>query len=143
MKNKNSRFFYLIEEILQSYRRAVQAKLSNISPGLTFDQLQLLRVFFNNQNYSLTEASEALLKDTASITRMADLLVKKGYLLREAGINDKRSKRITLTDSGKIMVQSAESLMEEVTKKTFRGLDGKQLKKQTKALRVITDNLAV
>jgi len=143
MKNKNNKFLHLIEEVLLGFRRSVQSELSKLSPGLTFDQVQLLRVFFNNLNYSLTEASEALLKDTASVTRMADLLVKKGYMIREAGIRDKRSKLITLTDSGKSVVQSAEILLEDITKKAFRGLDGKQLKKQAKILRIIRDNLEV
>lgn len=142
MKNKNTKFLHQIEEVLLMFRKSVQSEISKPSPGLTFDQFQLLRVFSKNQNFTLTEASNVLLKDTASVTRMVDLLEKKEYLVREAGINDKRSKRITLTDSGKSMVQSAEALLEDVTKKAFRGLDGKQLKKQTKVLRVIKDNLA-
>lgn len=141
MKIKNDKFLHLIEEVLLTFRKSVQAEISNLSPGLTFDQIQLLRAFFNNQNYTLTEAGNALLKDTASITRMADLLEKRGYIIREAGISDKRSKHITLTDSGKSVVRSAEVLLEDVTKKAFRGLEGKQLKKQTKMLRVVKDNL--
>jgi DNA-binding MarR family transcriptional regulator len=141
VKNKNNKFLHLIEEVLLGFRKSVQFEITKLSPGLTFDQLQLLRVFFNNQNYSLTEASGALLKDTASVTRMADLLEKKGYIIRESDISDKRSKLIKLSDSGKSVVQSAETLLEDVTKKAFRGLEGKQLKKQTKMLRVVKDNL--
>jgi len=141
MKNRNFKFLHLTEEVLFTYRRAVQVKLRITCPGLTFEQLQLLRVFFKNQNYSLTEASDVLLKDTASVTRMADLLEKRGYLFRTADTKDKRSKKITLSESGRKLLLLADGASEEITKKAFRDIDSRQLKKHSKTLKTINTNL--
>lgn len=141
MKSKNNKFLHLIEEVLLTFRKSVQTELSKLSPGLTYDQFQLLRAFFKNQNYTLTEVSSALLKDTASVTRMMDLLEQKGYIFREAATGDKRSKKITLSDKGKEVLLLTGSKADIVTKNAFRDIDSRQLKKHSKILKTINVNL--
>ncbi len=141
MNNKKKSFLYTFEEVLRIYHTSAQNVLTNAGLDVTFDQWQLLNVINNNPGYSQREASDAILKDTASVTRIADLLMKKGYVIREAGVKDKRSKRIVLTEEGKQLKETAEELIDEFTKNVFAGIDPKRLKKLQKLMAMMKSNM--
>lgn len=67
---------------------------------VTTEQWVILNAVHSNPGASQTDLARISLKDKTNVTRILDLLVKKGYVTRNVDIKDRRIYSITLTDTG-------------------------------------------
>ncbi|WP_019914094.1 MarR family winged helix-turn-helix transcriptional regulator [Paenibacillus sp. HW567] len=67
---------------------------------LTFEQWTVLNVLYAEPGINQSEIAARTFKDKTNVTRILDVLAKKGYLAREAHDQDRRSYRIYLTQAG-------------------------------------------
>ncbi|MRN55271.1 MarR family winged helix-turn-helix transcriptional regulator [Paenibacillus monticola] len=70
---------------------------------LTFEQWTVLNVLYAEPGLIQSEIALRTFKDKTNVTRILDVLSKKGYIAREEHDKDRRSYCIYLTDSGKEM----------------------------------------
>ena len=59
-----------------------------------------MKTIQEDSSISQKDIATKTFKDIASITRIIELLVKKGYLLRNFNLQDRRRFELSLTDSG-------------------------------------------
>ena len=77
--NPQQTIFYRIEQAIKTYRKYAQQQISAEQSGITVDQLLILAMLEANPELAQKELAEQLFKDQASITRMIELLVQRGF----------------------------------------------------------------
>ncbi|MHA6532182.1 MarR family winged helix-turn-helix transcriptional regulator [Paenibacillus sp. BAC0078] len=70
---------------------------------LTFEQWTVLNVLYAEPGINQSEIAVRTFKDKTNVTRILDVLAKKGYVAREAHGKDRRSYQIYLTAVGEKM----------------------------------------
>lgn len=114
--------------------------------GLTPEQWQLLVSLWEKEILSPVEIMDITLQDLPSISRMLQRLERNGVILVEPSPDDKRSKKVSLTQTGRELRQI---LPEKLGKhfdtllKNFPGKKQEQLLKLLKELRVIFADLSI
>ncbi|XLS29025.1 MarR family winged helix-turn-helix transcriptional regulator [Flavobacteriaceae bacterium M23B6Z8] len=99
--NPSDTIFYQIEKAIKQYRSMAQANLNELGCHITINQLLLLIQIDKRPDVSQVALAELLFKDVASITRMIELLVKEGFLIREENKEDRRRKDLKITAKGR------------------------------------------
>lgn len=97
--------FYQLEKAIKRYRKLAQDRINATGYAITVNQLILLVNLSEHAGATQVELAEVLLKDFASVARMVDLLVQKGYLQRTENPIDRRKKDLVLTTSAQKMVE--------------------------------------
>ncbi len=113
--------FYILEKSIKSYRQFAQRNLKKVNKDITIDQWLILKTIYDNPNISQREIAEIIFKDVASVTRMIELLVSKGFLLRSSHSEDRRRHGLELTSIGKM---AKEDLMPVIIKNRNTALEG-------------------
>jgi DNA-binding MarR family transcriptional regulator len=122
MEKLNSVLFYSIEKAIKTYRQFAQRELKKAGLSITVDQWLTLKCLTDNPSISQKELAEMVFKDTASVTRIIDLLVKARYLKKSVHNEDKRKTTLTFTDLGIQTIESAEKVVENYRKIALKGI---------------------
>jgi DNA-binding MarR family transcriptional regulator len=122
MKNLNSVLFYSLEKAIKTYRQFAQRELKKAGLTITVDQWLTLKCLFDNPDISQKELAEMVFKDTASITRIIELLVKAKYLKKTDHKYDKRKSNISITSSGLETIRFTEQVVESYRKTALKGI---------------------
>ncbi|MCD6017443.1 MAG: MarR family transcriptional regulator [Bacteroidetes bacterium] len=122
MEKLNSVLFYSIEKAIKTYRQFAQKELKKAGLTITVDQWLTLKCLFDNPDISQKELAEMVFKDTASITRIIDLLVNARYLKKTAHKEDKRKSNLTITEHGLETIEFAEKVVENYRKVALKGI---------------------
>jgi len=117
--------FYKLEKAIKNYRQYAQKRITEKGLDITIDQWLVLKTINENDNLSQRQVADLVFKDYASVTRIIELLVKKGYLKRDLHSKDRRRFVLTITSSG-----------EEIIEKVYHIV----LKNRQHALKDITDD---
>ena len=98
--------FYQIERAIKVYRQYAALNIKAVHPDLTLDQSLLLIYLKNHPGVMLSELADLLFKDNASLTRMFDSMVNKGYLNKGANTQDRRKAAVSLSAHGEKVIES-------------------------------------
>ena len=77
--------------------------------NLTHAQLNALHILLENdpEPVSASELKKKILVSNPDVTRLLDRLVKKGYVLRETCLENRRKINVSMTESGKNLFEKA------------------------------------
>jgi len=92
--------YYLIDKTNKVARRYSQEIFTKEGYDITVDQWLVLKKIKDSEQINQVELATALFKDTASITRILQLLVDKKLVKKEYKANDRRHFLLTLTLKG-------------------------------------------
>lgn len=92
--------YYLIDKTNKVARRYSQDSFASAGHNITVDQWLVLKKIWDNELINQVEIAASLFKDTASITRILQLLVKKKLVKKEFKENDRRHLLLSLTAKG-------------------------------------------
>lgn len=92
---------YTLEQAIKSYRRLCQQNISKVSDDITVDQALALIILDKHPSLSQHEIAELVFKDKSSITRIIELLVKKGLVARAIHAADRRKFELRITSQGR------------------------------------------
>lgn len=98
--------FYHIERTIKRYRQFAQARLNEAGFDITVDQWLVLNTILKHPEFSQADIAQRVFKDQASVARITELLVKKGYLSRSTSANDRRRNEVTVTAEGRALMES-------------------------------------
>ena len=146
MKNSNTTsrlenvLFYIMERTIKSYRQFAQRNINEVNKGITIDQWLILKTISDNQNISQREIAKNVFKDHASITRMIDLLVKKGFLERSPYPEDRRRFGLDLTALGERTQQDLMPIILRNRGIALEGLNSEEIGTLQNLLQKITVN---
>ncbi|MFY7827051.1 MAG: MarR family winged helix-turn-helix transcriptional regulator [Flectobacillus sp.] len=128
---------------MKKIRQSLQKKLDDAQLDITVDQWVLLDHIFRNQKNGISqnELAEMTVKDAPTVTRIIDLLVKKGLAERAMAENDRRRFNITLTDDGIKKFHDAFPIVAEVRRKGWGDLSESDYQTFVRILDSIYNNI--
>lgn len=92
--------YYLVDKTNKVARRYSQEEFAKAGYDVTVDQWLVLKKIADNREINQAEVAAALFKDTASITRILQLLTKKKLVKKDYKENDRRHYLLSLTTKG-------------------------------------------
>jgi DNA-binding MarR family transcriptional regulator len=122
MEKLDSVLFYYIEKAIKTYRQYAQKELRNAGLSITVDQWLTLNCLNENPQITQKELAEAIFKDTASITRIIDLLVTAKYIKRNINKEDKRKSNLTITNLGLEIIDKASPIVNNYRNAALKGI---------------------
>lgn len=108
---------------------------------LTHDMWLVLNVLWDQDGLSQQNIADQLHKDKSSLTRLLHTMEQKGYLQRRAGQNDRRRKRIYLTESGKALRSPLRKCAIDLLRQASRDIGVREWISCLETLKKITENL--
>lgn len=109
---------------------------------ITVDQWVLINILQKHVSLSQQELGELTFKDAPTITRMIDLLVRKGLTSRDADSKDRRKFVIALTENGNKIFQTTEPIIKEFRVSSYANISDEELILMDQIMKKIFDNLA-
>ncbi len=143
MKTDNlptTEFFNILDSTLKQHKKQAQLELVKHNVDITYDQLQVLDIIVNNKDTKQTEIAKKTFKDTASVTRIIELLNKKGYVARQIDPVNRRKLILGVSNHGEKVYHKAAAIINECTANALAGLKEKRLKKLKKVFKTISKN---
>ena len=122
MEKLDSVLFYYIEKAIKTYRQFAQNELKYSGLAITVDQWLTLNCLNENPQITQKELAEAVFKDTASITRIIELLVKAKYIRRNINKDDKRKSNLSITELGLEIIDKASPIVNNYRNKALKGI---------------------
>lgn len=127
MKSPKHTIFFHLETTVRSYRQFAQARIDQAGIDLTIDQWLLLNAIMENNEITHSELVRDVAKDRASVTRILDLTVKKGYLTKESNPRDKRRLKLAITPAGKDIMEKMKPVVAAYRREALEHLTEKEL----------------
>jgi DNA-binding MarR family transcriptional regulator len=115
-------YFFKIDTTIKRIRTFMQKGLTDAGIDLTVDQWVVIDHIVPKDAISQNELAEATAKDAPTITRILDILVKKGLVVRQMAGDDRRKFYIYLTNEGKKLHEQAFKVIAEFRKKSWDSL---------------------
>jgi DNA-binding MarR family transcriptional regulator len=132
--------FYSLDKTIKVYRQFAQRRINDTGFEITIDQWLVLRTIEEEPGISQLEVAEKVFKDAASVTRIIDLLIKKGYLVREINDNDRRRYVLKISAEGKAIIKQVSKVAEENRSIALNGVSEKELAQLKATLAKICNN---
>lgn len=111
---------YLLAQICRAHRGKAQEHLSQI--GLHTGQEMFLLRLWRKDGQTQSELADEICVQPATITRMIDRLNRAGLVERRADIEDRRVSRVYLTETGRALQESVESIWQDMEQQNFANL---------------------
>lgn len=117
-------------------RRALQVEGYDITP----EQLSVMARLREQEGMNQNQLAEKVFKDRHNMTRMLNLLEKKGFVERRPDESDNRAYRLYLTDTGLDTLKKAAPVYIRHWKKQLEGLNKEDIESLRSILRHISNN---
>ena len=79
-------------------KQFLAAKLRKLDVPLTPEQFMLIDLLWNQGEMSQQQLADQLQKDKNSVTKLVDAIERKGFVVRQQNLHDRRSNTLVLTD---------------------------------------------
>ena len=119
--------FYSLEKAVKAYRQFAQANIDRAGIDITLDQWLVLKTIQDNADITLQRVAKDVFKDFASVSRIVQLLEKKGYVARGLHPSDGRRSALSLTPAGMRAIRAVLPIIASNRKRALRGVRGTQL----------------
>jgi DNA-binding MarR family transcriptional regulator len=132
MTNKKfDSYSYLLDRTARRVKGYAQQRFASGNFDITVDQWLILKNLDNDRYLKQKELAEITGKDNPTLTRIIDLLCKKGLTERVMHKNDRRSFTVHLTHEGKAKLEELAPQVDDIRMKAWQNLtedDYEQLK---------------
>ena len=113
---------YQLERTSRIVKLAYLQAFNQLGVDITPEQWVMLDSLYHKNGQSQTDLANASYKDAPTVSRILDLLGKKGLTERQRFANDRRRYKIFLTDEGKKVVEKVLSVVESLREKGWKNL---------------------
>jgi DNA-binding MarR family transcriptional regulator len=137
MQKPGKVIFYYLDKAIKSYRQFAQNRLSESGLNITVDQWLIMNVINEEPEVSQQEIAEKVFKDNASVTRIIELLVKKGYIKRTILNSDRRRTKLEVSKKGSHLLKEASKVVNGYRRAALKGINEMELKR----MRITLDKL--
>ena len=132
--------FYTIERAIKEYRKFAQSNISVQVKDITVDQGLILFFLEKHPELSQKEIATLVFKDKASVTRMINLMVTKGYLKRSINEENRRRYKLKITTIGAKILSDLAPIISSNRKKALEGVSEEELIQMETTLNKIISN---
>lgn len=140
MEENLKQYGFYIERTAKRMKQHLQRKFNSLNYGITVDQWVILDVLHDDDGMSQYEIADRTYKDAPTVTRIIDLLCKKGLTKREIDESDRRRFNIFLTTQGREKVNEILPVVMEFRNQGLRGLCNEDYQRLMRVLDTIFDN---
>ena len=133
----------LLDRTARKVKQYAQRRFNAENYDITVDQWLILRNLNQHNDLNQSQLAEITEKDHPTLTRIIDLLCKKGLTERRIHPADRRSFIIHLTELGRHHVADWNPKMTEIRMKAWENLTEKDYKDLKRILETIYNNLNV
>ncbi len=136
-----ARYSFLLDRTARKVKQYAQQQFKTGEFDVTVDQWLVLKNLSENELLSQTELASLVFKDNPTLTRIIDLLCKKGYVERVPHPQDRRSFHLHLTESGIAKVNELRPKILEIREKAWENLTATDFEEFKRILDTIYQNL--
>ncbi|WPR75717.1 MarR family transcriptional regulator [Algoriphagus sp. NG3] len=136
-----SKYSFLLDRTARKVKQYAQQQFKSGDFDVTVDQWLVLKNLSENDLLSQTELANLVFKDHPTLTRIIDLLCKKGYVERVPHPQDRRSFQLHLTESGVSKVVSLRPEIHQIREKAWENLSPHDFEEFKRILDTIYQNL--
>lgn len=136
-----ARYSFLLDRTARKVKQYAQQQFKTGDFDVTVDQWIVLKNLSENNHMSQTELANLVFKDHPTLTRIIDLLCKKGYVERVPHPQDRRSFQLHLTGEGVSKVTSLRPKILEIREKAWENLSDQDFEEFKRILNTIYQNL--
>ena len=133
-------FGFILHDVARLLRTTFDRRVREL--GLTRSQWWVLNHLFRNNGVTQSELAEILEVEKPTLGRLLDRLEQKGWVRREADANDRRAKRVFLTQEVEPAIKTMRSAAAEMRRDAVAGLSADQQERFVDALLTIKANLS-
>lgn len=136
-----AKYSFLLDRTARKVKQYAQQRFKSGEFDVTVDQWLILKNLSENGQLSQTQLANLVFKDHPTLTRILDLLCKKGYVERAPHPQDRRSFHLHLTASGVEKVRDLRPQILEIREKAWDKLDARDFEEFKRILDTIYENL--
>ena len=141
MEKLSDILFYNIDKAIRSYRAYAQKQLKANGYNITIDQWLVIKAILENPGVSQQELAGMVFKDTASVTRIIELLVKAGYMTRDTDPEDRRRTILKVNEKGIEIIEDVQGIVLIKRAKVLEGIQSETLQMANDAMKKIIKNV--
>lgn len=119
---KFSTYSYLLDRTARKVKQYAQRRFNAANYEITVDQWLIIKNLNSSNDLNQSQLAEITGKDHPTLTRIIDLLCKKGLTERKIQPNDRRCFYVHLTELGKQRVTQWTPKMAEIRMKAWQNL---------------------
>lgn len=138
-ENLERNFGFILHDVARLLRTTYDRRVRDL--GLTRSQWWVLTHLFRKDGITQSELAETLELEKPSLGRLLDRLEAKGWVRREACRNDRRAKRVFLTDAADAPMQVMREIASGVREDALSGLSNDDRDHFVDTLLTIKSNL--
>ncbi len=136
-----SKYSFLLDRTARRVKQYAQNKFKLGDFDITVDQWLVMKNLSENELLSQSELAHMVFKDQPTLTRIIDILSKKGYVERIPHPQDRRSFQLILTDSGISKVIELRPQVASIRETAWENLNEEDFKEFKRILNTIYRNL--
>ena len=136
-----STYSYLLDRTARKVKQYAQRRFNAENYDITVDQWIIIKRLNQNNDLNQTQLAEITGKDTPTLTRIIDLLCKKGLTERRVQPTDRRCFTVHLTELGTQTVEEWTPKMSEIRMKAWENLTEDDYLNLKRILDTIYNNL--
>jgi DNA-binding MarR family transcriptional regulator len=136
-----SKYSFLLDRTARRVKQYAQRKFKLAEFDITVDQWLVMKNLSENELLSQSELAQLVFKDMPTLTRIIDILNKKGYVERQPHPQDRRSFQLVLTNEGISKVKELKPQISSIREKAWENLNEKDFEEFKRILNTIYTNL--
>lgn len=136
-----SSYSFLLDRTARKVKQYAQQRFKEKGFNITVDQWLVLKHLSEHDGMKQNELAELIFKDNPTVTRIIDLLCKKGLTERKPHHSDRRSFIVSLTKAGAKKVEQLRPKIKDIRLKAWDGLTERDFNQFKKILNSIYHNL--
>lgn len=131
----------LLDRTAKRVKQYAQRQFKELGFNITVDQWIVLKHLYEQEEMKQNALAERVFKDNPTLTRIIDLLCKKGLSVRTIHPSDRRSFVVSLTKTGVRKVEQLGPKVKAIRFKAWTGLSVRDFDQFKKILNTIYQNL--
>ena len=135
-------YSFLLDRTSRRVKQYAQQRFKEMGFNITVDQWLVMKHLYEHEEMKQNELAELIFKDNPTLTRIIDLLCKKGLTVRTLHPTDRRSFIVSLTKEGVKKVEQLKPKVKDVRFKAWEGLSERDFNQFKKILNTIYQNLS-
>jgi DNA-binding MarR family transcriptional regulator len=141
-KSLDDNLIFQLGTIARKVHQHVEHVFRKENLDLTPEQFSLLTILWYNEGISIKELADRSQRDKTTISRVVSNMIKHDLIRRLDNVDDRRAKRIFLTDKGRNLQDQLVMLSGEIYIEALGNLSDEELDQALNVLQKIEKNLS-
>jgi DNA-binding MarR family transcriptional regulator len=124
-------------------KQFLAAKLRKKGVPLTPEQFMLIDLLWNQGEMTQQQLADQLQKDKNSVTKLVDAIERKGFVVRQQNLHDRRSNTLVLTEKANLLKPGAKQKGISILDQMLEGISEEELRSFLVTLGKLNRNMTI